>query len=294
MRSLLALVLLIAACNQGSTGGRSEPARTDTPTPTVAPESAKVPAGSSAEEGEPSRVLFTNVHVFDGTSDQLERNTNVLVEGNLIKAIGRDFAPPDDATAVDAGGRVMTPGFIAMHEHLMLQMSAPELLTNDTRYFAYRATQTVRTYLMNGYTTVRDVAGNTFSLKKAIDQGHVVGPRIYPSGPMISQTSGHSDHRFASMKSKLVGGIDDPMVRYGDMMIVDGVPEMLKGVRENLRQGASQIKIAVGGGTGSYADSLEVVEFTPEEIRAATQAASDFGTYVLAHVYNNEGIRRAI
>jgi imidazolonepropionase-like amidohydrolase len=89
-------------------------------------------------------------------------------------------------------------------------------------------------------------------------------------------------------------GRPDRLVRSGDMLVVDGVPEVLKGVREQLRRGASQIKIAVGGGTGSIADPLEVVEFTPEEIRAVTQAAGDFKTYVIAHVYNNEGIRRAI
>jgi imidazolonepropionase-like amidohydrolase len=84
------------------------------------------------------------------------------------------------------------------------------------------------------------------------------------------------------------------MVQYGDMAVVDGVPEVLKATREALRRGASQIKIAVGGGTGSYADPLDVVEFTPEEIRAAVQAVADWGTYVMAHVYNSEGIRRAV
>lgn len=117
---------------------------------------------------------------------------------------------------------------------------------------------------MKGYTAIRDI-GNTFSLKLAIDRGYVVGPRIYPSGPMISQTAGHGDHRHASDASALVGGTWDPMVRYGDMAVVDGVPKVLKATREALRMGASQIKIAVGGGTGSYADPLDVVEFKPEE-----------------------------
>jgi len=128
----------------------------------------------------------------------------------------------------------------------------------------------------------------------AIDRGYVVGPRIYPSGPMISQTSGYADHRHDSDDSALFGGTWGPMVRNGDMVVVDGVSEVLKAARENLRRGATQIKIAVRGGTGSCADPLDVVEFTPEEIRAAVQAASDWGTYVLAHVYNNDGIRRAV
>ena len=240
-------------------------------------------------------TLITNAKIFDG-SDKLIEGKDVLIQGNKIVEIAAGIVVTQDtnSTIIDAGGRTLTPGFIAMHEHLMLQMSAPELLTNDTRYFAYRATETVHTYLMNGYTTTRDVSGNTFALKKAIDQGHIFGPRIYPSGPMISQTGGHSDHRMPSMSSQLVGGIWDPLTRYGDMAVVDGVPEMLKAVRENLREGASQIKLALGGGTGSYSDPLEVVEFLPEEVKAAVQAAEDFGTYVTVHCYNNEGVRRAI
>ena len=239
-------------------------------------------------------IVFTNVSVFDGINEKLIEKANVLVEGNKIKQVSTKKIDATDATVIDGGGRTLMPGFIAMHEHIVGQMPFGDIFTQDTRYYAYVATQTVKTYLMKGYTTVRDVAGNTYSLKKAIDRRYLVGPRIYPSGPMISQTAGHSDHRHDSEESRLIDGPWDPMVRYGDMAVVDGVPEMLKAVRENLRRGASQIKIAVGGGTGSYADPLEVVEFTPEEIRAATQAAADYGTYVLAHVYNNEGIRRAV
>lgn len=251
-------------------------------------------ATTPADQAAKSKTLFTNVHVFDGVHEKRIENAYVLVEGNLIKQISAQKITADGAMVIDGGGRTMTPGFIAAHEHLIGQMPFGDIFTQDTRYYAYVATQTVNTYLMKGYTTVRDVAGNTYSLKKAIDRGYVVGPRIYPSGPMISQTAGHADHRHDSEESQLIDGPWDPMVRYGDMAIVDGVPEMLKAVRENLRRGASQIKIAVGGGTGSYADPLEVVEFTPEEIRAAVQATADFGTYVLAHVYNNDGIRRAI
>jgi imidazolonepropionase-like amidohydrolase len=243
---------------------------------------------------ETSRILVTNAKIFDGSSEKLAEGMSVLIQGNKIARIAKSIPAPAGATVIDAAGRTMTPGFIAAHEHIVGQMPFGDIFTTDTRYFAYVATQTVQTYLMNGYTSVRDVCGNTFSLKMAIDRGYVTGPRIYPSGPMISQTSGHSDHRHQSDASDLIGGTWDPMVRYGDMVVVDGVPDVLKAVRENLRQGASQIKIAVGGGTGSYSDPLDVVEFTPEEIRAAAQAAADWGTYVHAHVYNSDGIRRAI
>jgi len=238
-------------------------------------------------------ILITNARIFDGQSENLTGSMSVLIEGNQITRVAASIAPPAGATVIDAEGLTMTPGFIAAHEHLIGQVPFNEL-TNDSRYMAYAATKTAETYLMNGFTTVRDVAGNTFSLKKAIDQGIILGPRIYPSGAMISQTSGHADHRLDTDDNALYGGTWDAMVRWGDMAVVDGVPEVLKAVRENLRRGATQIKIAVGGGTGSRSDPLDVVEFTPEEIRAAVQAASDWGTYVLAHVYNSDGIRRAI
>ena len=209
--------------------------------------------------------------------------------------IAQSIKAPDGATVIDAKGGMMTPGFIYMHEHVMMQASAPELLVADERYIAILATRTARDYLDRGITTIRDAAGNTFGLKTAIDRGIVPGPRIYPSGSMISQSSGHADHLLPSQPTVFMpDGRPDRMVRTGDMLVVDGVPEVLKAVREQLRRGASQIKIAVGGGTGSIADPLEVVEYLPEEIRAATQAAGDFKTYVMAHVYNNEGIRRAV
>jgi imidazolonepropionase-like amidohydrolase len=123
----------------------------------------------------------------------------------------------------------------------------------------------------------------------------VPGPRIYPSGAMISQSSGHADSNLPTQPTTfMAGGRPDSMILRGDMVVANGEPEMLLAVREQLRRGASQIKLAVGGGTGSIADPLEVTELLPQEIRAATQAAADFETYVMAHVYNTNGIRRAI
>jgi imidazolonepropionase-like amidohydrolase len=255
--------------------------------------SVGISSAAFAQESKANATLIQNVRIFDGRNETLVEGMSVLVEGNKIAKITQNIPAPDGATVIDAGGRVMTPGFIGTHEHIIGQMPFGDIFTSDERYGAYVATQSARDYLMNGFTAIRDI-GNSFSLKKAIDRGYVVGPRIYPCGPMISQTSGHADHRHDSEKSKLIGGEDDIMVQYGDMAVVDGVPEVLKATREALRRGASQIKIAVGGGTGSYADPLDVVEFTPEEIRAAVQAASDWGTYVMAHVYNSDGIRRAI
>ena len=241
------------------------------------------------------QLLITNVKIFDGKSDRLSAPSSVLIEGNKIARIsGEAILPPQGTTVIDAKGRVMLPGFIDAHAHPMLQMSVGEFFSSDQFYHAYVATQQAEIYLMRGYTTIRDVGGNTFSLKKAIDKGIMAGPRIFPSGPMISQTSGHSDHRYESVRSAVLGGEMAVNVKYGHSAIADGVDEVLKVVREALRRGASQIKICVGGGTGSEADPLDVVQYTDEEIQAAVNAASDWGTYVTAHVYNSDGIRRAI
>ncbi|WP_063850939.1 amidohydrolase family protein [Flammeovirga sp. SJP92] len=243
---------------------------------------------------EEQTVLIENANIFDGTADTLAMDMSVLVKGNKIEKIAKKIKAPKGAQVIDANGRTLSPGFIGTHEHLMFQMSAGELLTSDTRYFAYVATSTAKKYLYSGWTSVRDAAGNTFSLKTAIDKGIVEGPRIYASGAMISQSAGHADHCLGSNHSSIISEDHDILVEYGDMAVVNGVPKVLEAVREQLRFGANQIKIAVGGGTGSYADPLDVVEFTPEEIKAAVQAAGDYNTYVMAHVYNNDGIRRAI
>lgn len=256
--------------------------------------SALLSTRATAQRPAAPPTLIRNARIFNGTAPTLIEGMDVLIEGNVIRRIARGIDAPAGTAVIDAQGRTLTPGFIASHEHLMMQMSAPELLTSDTRYFAYVATQTARTYLMNGFTSVRDAAGNTFSLKTAIERGIVQGPRIFPCGPMISQTSGHADHRLPAQGPALVGGQPSTLMAYGDMAVVDGVPEVLKAVRESMRMGATQIKIAVGGGTGSYGDPLDVIEFTPDEIRAAVQAAEDYQTYVMAHVYNPPGIRRAI
>ncbi len=237
----------------------------------------------------PNRILITNARVFDGKSDALVDGMNVLVEGNKIAKISKSSISASGATVIDARGRVLMPGLIDCHLHLTAQMPFGELRGSDDQWVAFVAEQQAKVELMHGFTTVRDASGDTFSLKKAIDRGMVIGPRIYPSGPMISQTSGHADHRMYNEPLSLLG----TSLHYMSMT-ADGETQVLTAAREALRHGATQIKIASGGGTGSEFDPLDVVEFTPEETRAAVQAASDWGTYVMTHVYNPAGIRRAV
>ncbi len=239
-------------------------------------------------------ILIRNADIFDGKNKEVKKGHSILIEGNTIKLIGANINPPDNTQIIDAKGAMLIPGIVGAHEHLMLQVSSFDFVAADSRYLAYVATRTAKQYLMNGWTSVRDASGNTFSLKGAIDNNVIVGPRIFPSGAMISQTSGHSDGRLPSNPSSFSGGRPSNLQLFGDLVIADGESEVLKAAREQLRMGATQIKIAVGGGTASAADPLDVVQYTNAEIRAAVQAAADYNTYVLAHVYNSKGIKRAI
>ncbi len=239
-------------------------------------------------------TLIIGARIFDGVRAELIDGHDVFVEDGLIAAIGEGLDVPEGTTIIDADGRVMTPGLADMHAHLMLQMSFGVGFTSDREYWAYVASTVAEKYLMRGFTTVRELSGNSFSLKRAIDEGILKGPRVYSSGPMISQTSGHSDHRTDAQGPATLEFEPSVPMKYFHVAVADGREEVLKTVREVLRRRASQIKIAVGGGTGSYADPLDTTQYTADEIRAAVEAASDWNTYVTAHVYNSEGIVRAV
>jgi imidazolonepropionase-like amidohydrolase len=252
------------------------------------------PAGATEAE-HPPRVLFTNVHVFDGVNEARVENANVLVEGNMITAVSADPIAADGATVIDGGGRTLMPGLIDAHWHVMyVRLPLETLVNGDMIEAAARAVPGAEAVLMRGFTTVRDMGGPAESLKKIIDAGVIPGPRILPSGPGISQTSGHFDYRDYQA---IPQGDSDPMAywyRTRLFGLADGVPEMLQRVRENLRFGAAQIKLATGGGVSSVYDPLDVAEYTVEEIKAAVDAAEDWNTYVAVHVMTDRAIRKSI
>ncbi|MFW1582729.1 amidohydrolase family protein [Vibrio parahaemolyticus] len=240
-------------------------------------------------------TLFTNVHVFDGKNEERIMNANVLVEDNLIKEISTKPITAYDAVVIDGGGRTLMPGMIDAHWHTMLAgVNAVEAFTQFDGYLQIVASKEAEDTLLRGFTTVRDVGGNSFSLKKLVDAGRTEGPRIYPSGMAIGQTSGHSDTRgYADVpagNSALLNNFE----RSGHFIVADGVPQVLQRVRESLRMGASQIKIMAGGGTTTQFDPIDSKQYTMAELKAAVEAAEAWNTYVGVHVYTSEGIRRAI
>jgi imidazolonepropionase-like amidohydrolase len=243
----------------------------------------------------PSATLFKNVKVFDGKSDQLSASTSVLVVGNKIEKIGPSIAPPDQATVIDGGGRTLMPGLIDAHWHAMLIRPSPvEALTWDIGYANLAAGAEATDTLLRGFTTVRDVGGPAFGLKKAIDDGIVAGPRIFPSGAIITVTSGHGDFRQPFELPRTPGGARSRMELLGASMVADSPDEVRLRVREQLMQGATHIKLTAGGGVASPHSPLDATTFTEAELRAAVEAAENWGTYVTVHAYTPASIERSI
>ncbi len=253
-----------------------------------------VTAPSMAQQ-QGSTFLFTNVHVFDGVNAKRLDNASVLVEGNLITQVSPDSITTTDATIIDGGGRTLMPGLIDNHWHVMFAgASLAQLFNGDDFYVALLAARQAEATLLRGFTTVRDVGGNSFSVKRGIDEGLYPGPRVYPSGAMISQTSGHADFRPVHEHPLQPGTPLFSQERAGHLVVADGVPDVLFRVREQLKKGATHIKISLGGGTTSDFDPLDVTQYTFEEVKAAVDAADDWNTYVCAHAYTPDAVQRAI
>jgi len=252
-------------------------------------------AASAAAQEPPARTLFTNVNVFDGVNDALIENASVLVEGNLIKKVSTDAIPTDGATVIDGGGRTLMPGLSDCHWHVVQANTTNNvLLASGLDYITLVAAAGARDTLMRGFTTVRDVGGPVFGLKRAIDEGLYEGPRIYPSGALITQTSGHADFRNPIEVPRELGRDLAPQEQFGLMAVADGVPAVMQRVRENLMKGASQIKLTAGGGVASPSDPLDVGQFTGEELRAAVEVAETWNTYVAVHAYTPKAVQAAL
>ncbi len=240
-------------------------------------------------------VVFTNVDVFDGVNEALMEDVNVVVTGNKITQISKDSISVAGARVIDGKGHTLMPGLIDTHVHLaMASLPLQALLVGQPGYPYINSVVDAEKMLMRGVTSVRDMGGPIFSLKQAIDSGRVPGPRIYPSGSIISQTAGHGDFRFPNQENPRYGGAIPVWMRDGYGTIADGVSEVLTAARENLRHGATQIKIAAGGGYSSPTDPLLGTQYTPEEVKAAVDAAANWGTYVTIHSYHPASVNMAI
>jgi imidazolonepropionase-like amidohydrolase len=240
-------------------------------------------------------VLIKNVRVFDGISGSAVPG-HVLVDGTKISAVDSSpIAESAATTVIDGGDRVLMPGMIDAHAHLVgMANTLLDLAMASQTQLAATTLARAKGTLLRGFTTVRDMAGDTAGIKKVIDGEPTLGPRIYPSQAAISQTGGHGDFGFVYERPTALGGPESRAETIGFMRVADGVERVLAAVREQLKLGASQIKLMAGGGAASLYDPLYTVQFTQAEMVAAVQAAADYGTYVATHVYNVAGIHRAV
>ncbi|WP_344739367.1 metal-dependent hydrolase family protein [Microbacterium awajiense] len=246
----------------------------------------------------PGRIIVRNVRVFDGVGDKTLDGADVLLEGGHVVAVSSSPFAQDQADGVlEIAGddRVLIPGLTDAHVHLMGNANAmADFLEGPTGVLYGNTIAEAGRMLRRGFTTVRDMGGDTAPVKALIDRGEFEGPRIFPSQAMISQTSGHADFSFVYDVPEEFGGRPSRTEDIHFTRVADGVPRVLTAVREQLRQGASQIKLTLGGGAASMYDPLSTLQYTFDEIRAAVEAASDYGTYVATHVYTPAGITRAI
>jgi imidazolonepropionase-like amidohydrolase len=236
-------------------------------------------------------MALTGGRLVDGTGRDPVDDAMVLVDGERIRAVGRDVARPADVEVIDVDGLTVLPGLIDLHTHMGIveagargSLSAAEVAAHLFR--------NAELCLRSGHTTAREVAGADGGLRRAIDTGLVPGPRLFPSGPMISQTGGHGDHDLPWLDHHhAVRGV--PGLSHG-AEVVDGPDEVRRAARRAFQRGATQIKVCASGGVLSSTDSLEDTQFTVEELRAAVEEAEARGTYVTAHAHNARAIANGL
>jgi imidazolonepropionase-like amidohydrolase len=242
-------------------------------------------------------VLLTNVKIFNG-KDNKTVNGFVLITDNEITKISTTPIPTNKSamtTIIDGKGKFLMPGLIDAHVHTMFESIPMSVgLSSDVSYVNLVAAKAAENQLLRGFTTVRDLGGSSFNLKRAIDEGYVKGPRIFPSGATISQTSGHGDFGAPTDVPKDNARPLSYIERTGQTIVADGVDQVLMRTREQLRQGATQIKIMAGGGVSSSYDPLDVAQYTEEELNAAVRAAAGWNTYVTVHAYTPAAVQSAI
>src|SRR5215831_15764607 len=297
---VVALTLSTGCAPSGSDAGGAGTGAAPTVPPATVSSSPAIPDAASAATAAPkvAVTLFKNVRIFDGKAEKLTNPSNVMVRGNIIERVSSgSIQPPADAnvTAIDGGDRTLMPGLIDVHWHAMLIRSTPaQGITGDVGYNNIAAGAEATDTLLRGFTTVRDVGGPAFGLKQAIDEGIVAGPRIFPSGAVITITGGHGDFRELSELPRTIGGPLSRMEQIGASAVADSPDEVRVRVREQLMQGASQIKLTAGGGVSSPFSPIDASTFTEPELRAAVEAAENWGTYVTVHAFTPTAIQRSI
>ena len=239
-----------------------------------------------------TQTLFANANlVLDGLAE-LQPSFNVLVRDNRIVTVSTQPIAAPEATVVDVGGRTLMPGLIDAHAHITGLSLTPKNIAFPATEIAIASANYLRNCLMDGYTTIREAGGADHATARLLAEGHIVGPRLFYSGKALTQTGGGADFRTPDEAIDPCGHIGP----FSNMSVIaDGTAEVRKAARDELRKGATQIKLFASGGVVFPAEGHATrYEFSEEELNAVVEEATARDTYVMAHVYTDEGVRRCL
>jgi imidazolonepropionase-like amidohydrolase len=238
-----------------------------------------------------AQLLFRNFRMLEPEAGELQDGFELLVEGDAIREVSDRPIKAEGAEEIDCGGRTLMPGLIDSHVHVFLsEVNIRFLEAVPLTLATARAVALMRGMIDRGFTTVRDTGGADWGIKSAVEAGHVPGPRLFIAGQAIGPTGGHSDPR---RRTDLGARCHCCNAMAFTMCVSDGVSEVRKAAREQMRQGADHVKIMMSGGVASPYDPLDSLQFSPPEVAAAVEEAHAFGRYVCAHAYTPEAITRA-
>ncbi|MEA3083329.1 MAG: hypothetical protein QOC89_1026 [Paraburkholderia sp.] len=239
-----------------------------------------------------TRIVLLNANLFDSSSATLKPGATIVIENGMVDAVSFERPEIGDAQIFDVGGRVVLPGLIDAHVHVSASVSDFfKLSLMPQSLIAAKSKDILEQMLMRGFTTVRDAGGADAGIANAIELGHFVGPRLFIAGRAITQTGGHGDPRpafFSGERCACCGAVG--MLGH----VADGVSEVRRAVREEIRNGATHIKVMAGGGISTPNDPLDGTQYSVEEMKAIVEEATAARTYVMAHAYSPTAIQRAV
>ena len=235
-------------------------------------------------------TILRNASVLDPERGELAEGQSVVINGSRIADVGRGLTGPDDAVVFDVAGRTVMPGLIDAHTHpAVVDMDLFAMAEWPPSYVAARAGRALEGMLARGFTTIRDVGGGDFGLARAVEEGYFTGPRIRFGGKQLSQTGGAGDWRAPSRRV-----YDDNYYSPAIGVICDGIPEVRRAVREEVRRGAHHIKVYLSGAVDSPSDRVDSTQFSLEELRAIVEEATAANIYVAGHAYTSRAINRGL
>src|ERR1700741_5024219 len=235
-------------------------------------------------------IIFANAAVLDGTNRERREDHHVLVEGKHIREVSDRPIGSAAAEKIDLKGRTLMPGLIDAHVHVLaVDAALARLADRPVTLLTLQAARVLEGMLQRGFTTIRDAGGADGGLAEAVETGLVRGPRIFPSGAALSQTGGHGDTR-----PRTQSVITCACCEGGAALsrIADGVTECRRAARDELRKGATQIKILASGGPAPPCGPVWNLEYSQKEVPAIVQGGQAWPPYVLAPAYSPEAIRR--